>query len=125
MWDDPFDTFMLEGENAVVVNCPDEDSEREFAAILGALGISYPDGVNIFSVQDVWESYRDGFCYFIGGRVARRGPKAHADYDQYRNYKNARFTVRIPTLRFLTPDSMQLFLRVMDNEYRRNVGQAI
>lgn len=91
MWDDPFDTFMLEGENAVVVNCPDEDSEREFAAILGALGISYPDGVNIFSVQDVWESYREGFCYFIEGRVARRGPKAHADYDQYRHYKKCTF----------------------------------
>lgn len=78
MWDKPFSTEMLTGGGCVVVNCPDEDLEREFAAILTAFGINYPDGRSPISTKNVWSQYEEKFCYFIRGGAVRRGRKSDA-----------------------------------------------
>lgn len=83
MWDDPFNTKMLGEYKGIVVNCPEEDLERELAAILGAFGIKYPNGQSLLSSRNVWGAFGDKFCYFISGESARRGPKEHAETDPY------------------------------------------
>lgn len=78
MWDDPFDTSMLNDDAKLVVSCPDQDLERDFAAILEASGIIYPDGSRPLS-QHYWERYKEDFCYYIRGSVVRYGSKDGSD----------------------------------------------
>lgn len=83
MWDKPFEAAMLNEQAKIVINCPEEDLERELAAILGAYGITYPDGKVLLSVKHAWKEFGNDFCYFVSGKSARRGPKHHAEADSY------------------------------------------
>lgn len=90
MWDTPFDTDMIGEHHKVVVNCPDEDLERELSAILTAFGITYPNGDNLLK-KSFWKEYMDDFCYYIDGLIVRRGPKHSAESGPWSKYEKTTF----------------------------------
>lgn len=92
IWDEAFDTEMLNGKQGIAVNCPDRDLERELAAILTAYGLRYYGGVNLLS-RDRWEQYKNSFCYFVdvAGRNVKYGPKFSTDVSPWNGYKKCTF----------------------------------
>lgn len=90
MWDKPFDTTMLERHSKVAINCPNEDLERELAAILTSFDITYPNGRDLLA-EKPWEQYAEDFCYYVRGFVAHRGPKSSTEDEPWNTYEKTTF----------------------------------
>lgn len=92
MWDNMFDIDMLEhSDHGLAVNCPEEELEREFAALLDEHSITYPNGESVFATEDVWRSHCEDFCYYIKGKTTRRGPKSSTDDFPWNGYEKCTF----------------------------------
>lgn len=97
MWDEPFDIDMLDEHQRIVVNCPTEELEREFADILTDHGVRYPGGQYASVREKVWGEYSESFCYFIEGKTVRRGPKRSAEeVSGYMRFKRCTFVGKQP-----------------------------
>lgn len=68
MWDKAFSTEMLIDGAEIAVNCPDEDLEREIAAILTAFGRTYPNGGSLLKDRH-WKQHEESFCYYVEGNI--------------------------------------------------------
>lgn len=79
MWDKPFNQEMLVDGIDIAVSCPEEDLEREFAAILTAFGIKFLNGQFPLNVKNTWGRYKENFCYYVKGGVVWRGPKSSTE----------------------------------------------
>lgn len=91
MWDNVFTMDMLTDDSMVAVNCPSEELEREFAALLDERNIRYPGGEVPSEMTEVWSSYGENFCYYINGRSVRRGPKSAAESSPWNRYEKHTF----------------------------------
>lgn len=89
MWDTPFDTSMLDA-SPVVINCPNEDVERDLAAILTSFGIVYSDGSSLLRGRH-WDRYGEDFCYYVKGSVAYRGSKSSTQSKPWSSYTKTTF----------------------------------
>lgn len=80
MWDRVFNVTMLNlGPGVeIAVNCPDEDDERELAAILTAFDRHYPNGNSPLQKKH-WRDYGEDFCFFIDGATVTCGTKSEAE----------------------------------------------
>lgn len=90
MYDKPFSEDMLVDGARIVVSCPEEDLEREFAALLTANGYTYPAGENIFKVRR-WDELQSEFCYFINNKTVRRGRKITRNEPPWNMYRKCTF----------------------------------
>lgn len=90
MWDEPFDTSMLIDGCEIAINCPEEDLERELAAILADYGITYPNGSKPTG-EKYWWRYKKDFCYFVQGTIAKRGPKSSTNDRPWSRFKKCTF----------------------------------
>ncbi len=91
MWDNTFTMDVLTDNSRVAVNCPDEELERELAALLDERGIEYNGGGSPIGVTRVWGKYGEDFCYYISGKTVWRGPKSSTTESPWRSFEKYTF----------------------------------
>lgn len=90
MWDEIFTIDMLTDSSMVMVNCPTEELEREFATLLDERGIRYPNGDSPLR-ENHWGRYGVDFCYYIKDKEVRYGPKRSTNESPWSRYEKYTF----------------------------------